>query len=132
MSYGPARSVEAHDTDAGGHTALWFWGMLGALAVGVGLFLSFAPESGQISLIVTTIDAAEIHELIGPLVILAGGAIVAGTMFAGAWRDYQFQENWILVLLQGAIGLFGVIVVILGVFGILERLDFYSLPGLPF
>ena len=38
MSYGPAKSVEAHDTDAGGHMAMWLWGVFGALAITAGLW----------------------------------------------------------------------------------------------
>ncbi len=131
MSYGPARSVEAHDADAGGHVAYWFFGVLGALTAATGLWLSFAPSSGELSLIVTSVDVAEISDLLGPGLLLAGGALIAAAMFAGAWRDYWFDENTLLVIVQGLLGLVGVAAVVLGVLGILDRIDLVTIPGLP-
>jgi hypothetical protein len=132
VSYGPAKSVEAHDTDAGGHFAMWFWGVLGALAITAGLWLSLAPTSGELSLIFGTYDVAEIPELLGPGLLLAGGVVVAVALFAGAWRDYHFQENRLLVGVQGIIGAIGVASALLGLAGILDRVDLYTVPGLPF
>ncbi len=132
MSYGPAKSVEAHDTDSVGHLYMWAWGVLGALAIAAGLWLSLAPSSGEISLIFGTYDVAEIPELLGPGLLLAGGVIVATALFAGAWRDYHFHENWLLVGVQGIIGAIGVASALLGLAGILDRVDLYTVPGLPF
>lgn len=132
MSYGPAKSVEAHDSDAGGHQYMWGWGVLGALSIAAGLWLSLAPSSGEISLMFGTYDVAEIPDLLGPGLLIAGGAIVAGALLAGAWRDYHFRENWLLVGIQGLLGLFGVAAVILGLLGILDRIGLYTLSGLPF
>lgn len=132
MSYGPAKSVEAHDTDAGGHFAMWFWGVLGALAATAGLWLSFAPASGEISLIFGTYDVAEIPELLGPGLLLVGGSVVAIALFAGAWRDYQFYENFLLVFVQAILGLIGVAAAVLGLLSILDRLGLFTAPGLPF
>ena len=128
MSYGPARSVDAHDSDAGGHFAMW---LLGALLIVAGLWLSFAPSSGELSLGFITIDVTEIPELLGPGLLVVGGAILAGSMLSGAWRDYWFDEGWLMVSLQGGIGVVGLAAAVLGLFGILDRLDLYSLPGLP-
>lgn len=132
MSYGPAKSVEAHDTDAGGHLHMWAWGVLGTLAIAAGLWLSLAPASGEISLIFGTYDVAEIPELLGPGLMLAGGVVVAMALFAGAWRDYHFHENWLLVGVQGIIGAIGVASALLGLAGILDRVDLDTVPGLPF
>lgn len=129
MSYGPAKSVEAHDTDAGGHLAMWIWG---ALAVTAGLWLSFAPSSGEISLTFGTFDVTEIPELLGPGLVVLGGSVVAISLFAGARRDYQFHENFVLVFVQAVLGLMGVAVAVVGLLSILDRLDLYTVPGLPF
>lgn len=129
MSYGPARSVDAHDSDAGGHFAMWLLGVLGALLIVAGLWLSFAPSSGELSLGFITFDVTEIPELLGPG--LVGGAILAGSMLSGAWRDYWFDEGWLMVSLQGVIGVVGLVAAVLGLLGIPDRLDLYSLPGLP-
>lgn len=131
MSYGPARSVDAHDTDAGGHFAMWFLALLGALMIAAGMWLSFAPSSGELSFLFVTIDVAEIPELLGPGLLTAGGAVVAGALFSGAYRDWHFDEGWVLVLVQALLGLVGLAVAVLGVFGVLDRLDWYTLPGLP-
>jgi len=132
VSYGPAKSVEAHDTDAGGHLAMWIWGVLGALAITAGLWLSFARSSGEISFIFGTYDVTEIPELLGPGLLVLGGVVVAVSLFAGAWRDYQFQENRLLVIVQGALGVIGLGAAVLGLLSILDRLDLYTVPGLPF
>ncbi len=132
VSYGPAKSVEAHDADAGGHLAMWFFGVLGALAVAAGLLLSLAPSSGELSLFVGTVDVAEIPELLGPGLLVAGGVVVAIGLFAGAWRDYHFHENWLLVWLQVVLAVVGVAAALLGVAGILDRVGLYTFPGLPF
>lgn len=132
MSYGPARSVEAHDTDAGGHFAMWFWVVLGALTVTSGLWLAFAPASGEISLIFGTYDVAEVPELLGPGLLLVGGTVVAIAMFAGAWRDYQFHENFLLVFVQATLGLLGMAAAVLGLLSILDRLGLFTASGLPF
>ncbi len=132
MSYGPAKSVEAHDTDAGGHMAMWLWGVFGALAITAGLWLSFAPASGEISFIFSTFDVTGIPELLGPGLLLVGGAVVAVSLFAGAWRDYQFDENRILVWVQAFVGAIGLLAAILGLLSIIDRLDLYTVPGLPF
>jgi hypothetical protein len=131
VSYGPARSVDAHDSDAGGHFAMWLLGVLGALLIVAGLWLSFAPSSGELSLGFITFDVTEIPELLGPGLLVVGGAILAGSMLSGAWRDYWFDEGWLMVSLQGVIGVVGLVAAVLGLLGILDRLDLYSLPGLP-
>lgn len=130
MSYGPARSVDAHDADAGGHFAIWFLAFLGALLVAAGLWLSFAPSSGELSLGITSVDVTDIPELLGPGLLAGGGALVAGAMFSGAYRDWDFDEGWLLVIVQAAIGLVGLVAAVLGVLGMLDRLGWYSLPGL--
>jgi hypothetical protein len=111
---------------------MWAWGVRGALAIAAGLWLSLAPASGEISLIFGTYDVAEIPELLGPGLMLAGGVIVAMALFAGAWRDYHFHENWLLVGVQGIIGAIGVASALLGLAGILDRVDLYTVPGLSF
>ena len=131
MSYGPARSVDAHDSDAGGHFALWFLGVLGALLIAAGLWFSFAPSSGELSLGFITFDVNDLPDVLGPGLLLAGGALVAGSMFSGAGRDWHFDEGWVLVWIQAIIGAIGVGAAVLGLLGILDRLDLYSLPGLP-
>lgn len=132
VSYGPAKSVEAHDADAGGHFAMWFFGVLGALAAAAGLWLALAPSSGELSLFVGTYDVAEIPELLGPGLLVAGGVVVAIGLFAGAWRDYQFHENWLLVWLQAMLGFVGIAAALVGVASILDRVGLYTFPGLPF
>ena len=131
MSYGPARSVDAHDSDAGGHFAMWLLGVLGALLIVAGLWLSFAPSSGELSLGFITFDVTEIPELLGPGLLVVGGATLAGSMLSGAWGAYWFDEGWLMVSLQGVIGVVGLVAAVLGLLGILDRLDLYSLPGLP-
>lgn len=131
MSYGPARSVDAHDADAGGHFAMWFLSFLGALLVAAGLWLSLAPSSGELTLGFISFDVADIPELLGPALLAGGGALVAGAMFAGAFRDWHFDEGWLLVIVQGLLGMIGLVAAVLGVFALLDRLDWYSLPGLP-
>ena len=131
MSFGPARSVDAHDSDAGRHFALWFLGVLGALSIAAGLWLSLAPSSGELSLGFITLDVNDVPELLGPGLLVAGGAVVAGSMFSGAARDWHFNEGWVLVGIQAIIGVIGVLAAVLGLLGILDRLDLYSLPGLP-
>jgi hypothetical protein len=111
---------------------MWAWGVLGTLAIAAGLWLSLAPASGEISLIFGTYDVAEIPELLGPGLMLAGGVVVAMALFAGAWRDYHFHENWLLVGVQGIIGAIGVASALLGLAGILDRVDLDTVPGLPF
>ena len=111
---------------------MWFLGVLGALAIATGLWLSIAADSGELSLFFTTIDAAEIPELLGPGLLLAGGVVVAASLLAGAWRDYQFDEGWLLVWVQGILGLIGVGAAVLGLLAILDRTDIYSFPALPF
>ena len=132
MSYSPAKSVEAHDADAGGHLAMWFFGVVGALTIAAGFWFAFAPTSGELQLPFATIEVESIPELLGPSLLIAGGVVMAGSMFAGAWRDYHFDRNWLLAIVQGVLGLLGAAVAVLGVFGILDRLDLYSLPALPF
>jgi hypothetical protein len=131
LSYGPARSVDAHDADAGGHFAMWFLGVVGALLIAAGLWLSFAPPSGELTLGFVSFDVTDIPDLLGPGLLAGGGALVAGAMFTGAYRDWWFDEGWVLVTIQVILGLIGLAAAVLGVFGLLDRLGWYSLPGLP-
>ncbi len=131
MSYDPSRSVGAHDADAGGHMVYWFWGVVGALGVAAGLLLSSASETSEISLPFVTIDMSEVSNLVGPILLVVGGVVVAIAMLAGAWRDYSFEEGWLLVIVQGVVGLLGVAAVVLGVLAILDRTDIFTFPGLP-
>jgi hypothetical protein len=55
---------------------MWFWGVLGALAIAAGLWLSVAPASGEVSFIFGTYDVAEIPELLGPGLLVAGVVVV--------------------------------------------------------
>ncbi len=102
MSYGPARSVEAHDTDAGSHLTMWFFGMDGTLTATTGLWLS------------------------------VGGIVLAIAMLSAAGRDYHFQASSWMVLPQAVLGLVGMAAAILGAFALLDRAELYTLPGLPF
>lgn len=132
MSYGPAKSVEAHDTDAGGHLTMWIWGILGALTLFAGLWLSIAPENGEVSLLFITIDMSGVSNLLGPGLLLVGGTVVAIAMFAGAIRDYHFDDGWLLVIVQGVVGALGVVAAVLGLLSLLDRADIFTLSGLPF
>lgn len=132
MSYGPARSVEAHDIDAGRHLAMWFFGMVGILTATTGLWLSVVPENGEISLIFVTLDMSGVSRLLGPTLLLVGGAVLALAMSSAAGRDYHFQAAWWMVLLQAVLGLVGVAAAILGAVALLDRADIYTLPSLPF
>jgi hypothetical protein len=132
VSYGPARSVEAHDIDAGRHLTMWFFGMVGILTATTGLWLSLAPENGEISLIFVTLDMSEVSPLLGPTLLLVGGIVLAIAMLSAAGRDYHFQAAWWMVWLQAVLGLVGVAAAILGALALLDRADIYTLPGLPF
>ncbi len=132
MSYGPARSVEAHDTDAGRHLKMWFFGMVGILSATTGLWLSAAPENGEVSLIFGTLDMSGVSPLLGPTLLLVGGIVLAIAMMSAAGRDYHFHASWWMVLLQAVLGLVGVAAAILGAFVLIDRADIYTLPGLPF
>ncbi len=132
MSYGPARSVEAHDIDAGSHLAMWFLGVVGVLTATTGLWLSAAPEDGELSLIFGTLDMSGVSRLLGPTLLLVGGAVLALAMLSAAGRDYHFQAAWWMVLLQAVLGLVGVAAAILGAVALLDRADIYTLPSLPF
>lgn len=132
VSYGPARSVEAHDTDAGGHLPMWLFGVVGMLTVATGLWLSSAADNGEISLIVVTVDMSGVSPLLGPWLLVIGGAVAAIAMFAATARDYNFQAVWWMVLLQAVLGFVGVAAAILGILTLLDRADIYTLPGLPF
>lgn len=131
MSYGPARSVDAHDTDAGGHFAMWFLAFLGALMVAGGMWLSLAPSSGELTLGFISVDVTDLPDLLGPGLIAGGGALAAAAMFTGAFRDWHFDEGWVLVTVQTIFGVLGLVAAALGVLALLDRLDWYSLPGLP-
>lgn len=132
MSYGPARSVDAHDTDAGGHFAMWFLALLGALMIAAGMWFSFAPSSGELALGgLVSFDVTELPELLGPGLLAAGGALVAGALFSGAYRDWRFDESWVMILVQSILALIGLVVGVLGVLGLLDRLGWYRVPGLP-
>ena len=132
VSYGPARSVEAHDIDAGRHLTMWFFGMVGILTATTGLWLSLAPENGEISLIFVTLDMSGVSPLLGPTLLLVGGIVLAIAMLSAAGRDYHFQAAWWMVWLQAVLGLVGVAAAILGALALLNRADIYTLPGLPF
>ena len=132
MTHSPARSVEAHDADAGGHLAVWLIGVLGAMAIAAGFWFSYAPSSGQLELPLVTIDVPSIPQLLGPLLLVGGGVTVAAALFAGARRDYRWDRNWPLTIVQGALGMVGVVAALLGVLAILDRLGFYTLSSLPF
>ncbi|MCH7846505.1 MAG: hypothetical protein IH850_11860 [Acidobacteria bacterium] len=132
MSYGPARSVEAHDTDAGRHFRMWFFGVVGVLTATTGLWLSAAPENGELSLIFGTLDMSDVSRLLGPTLLLVGGVVLALAMLSAAGRDYHFQAAWWMVLLQAVLGLVGVAAAILGALALLDRADIYTLPSLPF
>ena len=132
MSYGPARSVDAHDIDAGSHLTMWFFGMVGILTATTGLWLSVAPENGEVSLIFVTLDMSGVSPLLGPTLLLVGGIVLAIAMMSAAGRDYHFQASWWMVLLQALLGLVGVAAAILGAFVLIDRADIYTLPGLPF
>jgi len=131
MSYGPARSVAAHDIDAGSHLARWFFGMVGILTATTGLWLSAAPENGELSLIFGTLDMSDVSRLLGPTLLLVGGAVLALAMLSAAGRDYHFQAAWWMVLLQALLGLVGVAAAVLGALALLDRADIYTLPSLP-
>jgi len=132
VTYSPARSVEAHDADSGGHLAMWFFGVLGALTIATGLWLSTAPDGGQFSLPFLTIDLSSVPELLGPGLLLGGGIVFTASMFSGAWRDYHFDEGWLLVWVQGLLGVFGIVAALLGLLGMLDRMDLYTFSALPF
>lgn len=132
MSYGPARSVEAHDTDAGRHFLMWSLGVVGILTATTGLWLSAAPENSELSLIFATLDMSDVSRLLGPTLLLVGGVVLAIAMLSAAGRDYHFQAAWWMVLLQAVLGLVGVAAAILGALALLDRADIYTLPGLPF
>ena len=132
MSYGPARSVEAHDTDAGSHFPMWFFGMIGILTATTGLWLSAAPENSELSLILGTLDMSDVSRLLGPTLLLVGGVVLAIAMLSAAGRDYHFQAAWWMVLLQAVLGLVGVAAAILEALALLDRADIYTLPSLPF
>ena len=87
LSYGPARSVEAHDIDAGSHLTMWFFGMVGILTATTGLWLSVAPENGEVSLIFVTLDMSGVSPLLGPTLLLVGGIVLGIAMLSVAGRD---------------------------------------------
>ena len=132
VSYGPARSVEAHDTDAGSHLTMWLFGMVGILTATTGLWLIGSAGKREVSLIFVTLDMSGVSPLLGPTLLLVGGIVLAIAMLSAAGRDYHFQAAWWMVWLQAVLGLVGVAAVILGALALLDRADIYTLPGLPF
>ncbi len=111
---------------------MWFFGMVGILTATTGLWLSVVPENGEISLIFVTLDMSGVSRLLGPTLLLVGGAVLALAMLSAAGRDYHFQAAWWMVLLQAVLGLVGVAAAILGALALLDRADIYTFPSLPF
>jgi len=113
MAYG-THPATTPTQDVGVHAVTWTVSILGMIAAAIGLWIARMDE-GTLTLFDNTYQRSELADTWAPWLLIIGGGAAAIGMMTSALRDYQHEENYWMVAIEGLLAAVGIAAVVLGI-----------------